>query len=194
MTRHTRALLAGTIASVFASAAVTAGAMAQTAQPNQQQRQSGAAQSAKPVQYYTQHSEDYRVSRIIGATVRNPQNENVGEVEDLIMEKNGDVKAAIVSVGGFLGIGERWVAVNFDSLTLQPDGSNWRVILNTTRDQMKSAPTFKYENTWAQSRGPNTTATTPPRAPASSSAPAPAPVSPTPGAPAQTDRNPPAAR
>lgn len=187
---------------LLASAAFGAAAFAQNAQqsqsqpsqqkpaaqePAQTQRQSGAAQASKPVQYYTQRGEDYRVSRIIGTTVRNNQNENVGEVEDLIMEKGGDVKAAIISVGGFLGIGERWVAVNFDSLNLQPDGNNWRVILNTTRDQLKSAPEFKYESSWAQNRGPSTTATTPPRAPASSSAPAPS-------APAPADRAPPANR
>ena len=207
MTRLTLALLA--------SAAFSTAALAQTAQQPQQQqqqrpagaqdpaaqRQSGAAQTSKPVQYYTQRSEDHRVSHIIGASVRNPQNESVGEVEDLIMDKGGDVKAAIVSVGGFLGIGERWVAVSFDSLNLQQDGKNWRVILNTTRDQLKSAPEFKYENSWAQNRGPNTTATTPPRgatsAPADRSTPESrpsAPRPPAPATPAPTDRSPPAPR
>jgi hypothetical protein len=110
------------------------------------------------------------------------------------------VKAAIISVGGFLGIGERWVAVNFESLTLQPDGSNWRVMLNATRDQMKSAPEFKYENTWAQNRGPSTTATTPSRAPAGAIAPSerpvtePRPSAPPPPSPAPAERAPPASR
>lgn len=192
---------------LLASAGLGAAAYAQNAQqpqqPAQAQRQSGAAQASKPVQFHTQRGEEYRVSRIIGTTVRNNQNENVGEVEDLIMEKSGDVKAAIISVGGFLGIGERWVAVNFESLTLQPDGSNWRVMLNATRDQMKSAPEFKYENTWAQNRGPNTTATTPPRgsstapadrSPTESRPSAPTPPSPAPAAPAPADRAPPAPR
>ncbi|MFZ9500580.1 MAG: PRC-barrel domain-containing protein [Beijerinckiaceae bacterium] len=189
---------------LLASAALGAAAYAQNAQqpqqPAQAQRQSGAAQASKPVQFHTQRGEEYRVSRIIGTTVRNNQNENVGEVEDLIMEKSGDVKAAIISVGGFLGIGERWVAVNFESLTLQPDGSNWRVMLNATRDQMKSAPEFKYENTWAQNRGPSTTATTPSRAPAGAIAPSerpvtePRPSAPPPPSPAPAERAPPASR
>jgi hypothetical protein len=189
---------------LLASAGLGAAAYAQNAQqpqqPAQAQRQSGAAQASKPVQFHTQRGEEYRVSRIIGTTVRNNQNENVGEVEDLIMEKSGDVKAAIISVGGFLGIGERWVAVNFESLTLQPDGSNWRVMLNATRDQMKSAPEFKYENTWAQNRGPSTTATTPSRAPAGAIAPSerpvtePRPSAPPPPSPAPAERAPPASR
>jgi len=189
---------------LLASAGLGAAAYAQNAQqpqqPAQAQRQSGAAQASKPVQFHTQRGEEYRVLRIIGTTVRNNQNENVGEVEDLIMEKSGDVKAAIISVGGFLGIGERWVAVNFESLTLQPDGSNWRVMLNATRDQMKSAPEFKYENTWAQNRGPSTTATTPSRAPAGAIAPSerpvtePRPSAPPPPSPAPAERAPPASR
>lgn len=189
---------------LLASAGLGTAAYAQNAQqpqqPAQAQRQSGAAQASKPVQFHTQRGEEYRVSRIIGTTVRNNQNENVGEVEDLIMEKSGDVKAAIISVGGFLGIGERWVAVNFESLTLQPDGSNWRVMLNATRDQMKSAPEFKYENTWAQNRGPSTTATTPSRAPAGAIAPSerpvtePRPSAPPPPSPAPAERAPPASR
>lgn len=123
--------------------------------------QSGAAQAMKPVTYYTHSGEELRVSRIIGVNVRNNQNESVGEVEDLVMDRQGEVKAAIISVGGFLGIGERWVAVNYDSLNMMPDGNNWRVVLNTTRDQMKTAPEFKYEDTWTQRDRTSTTATTP---------------------------------
>ncbi len=127
----------------------------------QQMPATGAAQATKPVTYYTQRTEDYRISRIIGANVRNNQNDSVGEVEDLIMDRQGNVKAAIISVGGFLGIGERWVAVNYDSLNMMQDGNDWRVVLNATRDQMKTAPEFKYENTWAQRDRASTTATTP---------------------------------
>lgn len=137
----------------------------------QQGSQQQGAQATKPVTYYTQSGEDYRVSRIIGVNVRNNQNESVGEVEDLIMDPKGDVKAAIISVGGFLGIGERWVAVNYESLNMMPDGNNFRVVMNTTRDQMKSAPEFKYESSWTQRDRTSTTATTP-RSPASPGAPA----------------------
>jgi sporulation protein YlmC with PRC-barrel domain len=123
--------------------------------------QSGAAQAVRPVTYYNHSGEELRVSRIIGVNVRNNLNETVGEVEDLIMDRQGDVKAAIISVGGFLGIGERWVAVNYDSLNMMPEGNNWRVVLNTTRDQMKTAPEFKYEDSWTQRDRISTTATTP---------------------------------
>ncbi|MDB5571328.1 MAG: hypothetical protein JWN93_2511 [Hyphomicrobiales bacterium] len=125
---------------------------------------SGAASSGQ-VTYYNQTGEDYRVSRIIGTNVRNNQNENIGEVEDLIVDRKGDIKAAIISVGGFLGIGERWIAVNFDSLNMQQDGNNWRVMLNTTKDQMKTAPEFKYESSWSSRRSDTgaSTATTPTR-------------------------------
>ncbi len=147
------ATLAGVVLSTGAAFAQTQQAPA-TSMP-------GAAPATKAVTYYTQRPEDHRVSRIIGANIRNNQNDSVGEVEDLIMDRQGNVKAAIISVGGFLGIGERWVAVNYDSLNMMQDGNAWRVVLNTTRDQMKTAPEFKYENTWAQRDRAATTATTP---------------------------------
>jgi len=144
---------------------------------------SSAVQATKPVTYYSQRTEDHRVSRIVGASVRNNQNDSVGEIEDLIMDRQGNVKAAIISVGGFLGIGERWVAVNYDSLNMMQDGNAWRVVLNATRDQMKTAPEFKYDNTWAQRDRASTTATTPraPIAPMDTSRPM-APSSPPPAA------------
>ncbi len=132
------------------------------------------------VNYYRQASEDYRVSRLVGTHVRNNQNETIGEVEDLIIDRKGEIKAAIISVGGFLGIGERWVAVNYDSLNMQQDGANWRVMLNTTKDQMKMAPEFKYESSWAARRTePGTSTGTTPMRPATPVNPGAAPGSPT---------------
>lgn len=59
---------------------------------------------------------DWRASKVVGLNVYNDQNENVGSINDLLMDKNGNVKAAVLSVGGFLGMGARLVAVSFDQL------------------------------------------------------------------------------
>jgi sporulation protein YlmC with PRC-barrel domain len=59
---------------------------------------------------------DWRASKVVGLSVYNDQNENVGSINDLLMDKNGNIKAAVLSVGGFLGMGARYVAVSYDKL------------------------------------------------------------------------------
>src|ERR1700760_3122142 len=56
---------------------------------------------------------DWRASKIIGLNVYNDNNENVGSINDILTDKNGSIKAAVISVGGLLGVGARLVAVPF---------------------------------------------------------------------------------
>ena len=64
----------------------------------------------------TSFNGDWRASKVVGLNVYNEKNENVGSINDLLMEKNGTIKAAVISVGGFLGMGARLVAVPFDKV------------------------------------------------------------------------------
>jgi sporulation protein YlmC with PRC-barrel domain len=59
---------------------------------------------------------DWRASKVVGLNVYNEKNENVGSINDLLMDKSGAIKAAVISVGGFLGMGARLVAVPFDKV------------------------------------------------------------------------------
>jgi sporulation protein YlmC with PRC-barrel domain len=59
---------------------------------------------------------DWRASKIIGLNVYNDNNENVGSINDLLTDKNGSIKAVVIGVGGFLGVGEHLVAVAFDKV------------------------------------------------------------------------------
>jgi hypothetical protein len=59
---------------------------------------------------------DWRASKVVGLNVYNEKNENVGSINDLLMEKGGSIKAAVISVGGFLGMGARLVAVPFEKI------------------------------------------------------------------------------
>ena len=59
---------------------------------------------------------DWRASKVVGLNVYNEQNENVGSINDLLMDKSGSVKAAVISVGGFLGMGAHLVAVPYDKI------------------------------------------------------------------------------
>jgi hypothetical protein len=68
--------------------------------------------------------------------------DKIGEVTDLIADNNGNVTTAIVSVGGFLGVGKKDVAVPFKALKVASrDGKDW-LVLNQTKQDLKMAPTF----------------------------------------------------
>jgi sporulation protein YlmC with PRC-barrel domain len=59
---------------------------------------------------------NWRSSKVVGLNVYNEQNENIGSINDLLMDKSGNVKAAVISVGGFLGMGAHLVAIAFDKI------------------------------------------------------------------------------
>lgn len=63
-------------------------------------------------------------SRLIGTTVVSQNNETIGDVNDILFDRNGQVMAAVVGVGGFLGIGEKDVAVPFQQMDFVADTSN----------------------------------------------------------------------
>ena len=58
----------------------------------------------------------WRASKIVGLNVYNDNNESIGSINDLLTDKSGNIKAAVISVGGFLGVGARLVAVPFDKV------------------------------------------------------------------------------
>ena len=59
---------------------------------------------------------DWRTSKLVGLNVYNNNNESVGSINDLLTDKNGTIKAAVIGVGGLLGVGEHLVAVSFDQI------------------------------------------------------------------------------
>jgi len=59
---------------------------------------------------------NWRTSRLVGMSVYNDNNESLGSINDLLIDKNGDIKAVVLGVGGFLGLGEHLVAVPFDKI------------------------------------------------------------------------------
>ena len=59
---------------------------------------------------------DWRASKVVGLSVYNDNNENLGSINDLIMDKGGNIKAVVLGVGGFLGMGAHLVAVPLDQI------------------------------------------------------------------------------
>lgn len=82
-----------------------------------------------------------RVSKIIGQDVQNDQNQRVGKVDDLIVTSNDKITMAIVSVGGFLGMGDKLVAVPWQQLKAEGDHL---VLPGASKDTMSAAPNFRY--------------------------------------------------
>jgi hypothetical protein len=84
-------------------------------------------------------------SKLKGLSVTNQKDETVGEISDLAI-RNHEVDALILSVGGFLGMGERYVAVSPSSVNVRYDAKNnkWLASMNTTKEALKAAPEFKY--------------------------------------------------
>jgi sporulation protein YlmC with PRC-barrel domain len=84
-------------------------------------------------------------SKLKGLNVYNQKDESVGEITDLAI-KNHQVDALILSVGGFLGMGEHYVAVSPSSVNVRYDAKNnkWLASMNTTKEALKAAPEFKY--------------------------------------------------
>ena len=83
-------------------------------------------------------------SDIYKANVYDPSENKIGDISDLMIDSNGNVTAAIISVGGFLGVGQKDVVVPFKELQVSMrDGKNW-LVLNRTKDELKLAA---YDNT-----------------------------------------------
>jgi sporulation protein YlmC with PRC-barrel domain len=90
--------------------------------------------------------------------VYDTQNNKIGDIKDVLVDPDGRVNALIVGVGGFLGAGEKDVAVRFDAVKKTEKNDSIYLTMNTTKDELKSAPGFKYDKqstTWVPDRSNN---------------------------------------
>jgi sporulation protein YlmC with PRC-barrel domain len=163
-------------AALIGSALLATAAVAQTPTTTTNNMAPAAATTTDSSGYHG----DWRSSKLIGVNVYNDSNEKVGSISDLLLDKTGNIKAAVIGVGGFLGVGEHLVAVSFDKLkfvdtpvpsTSASSGTGtashpgmttgsattsssattksnpWypdHAVFNTTKDQLKAMPEFKY--------------------------------------------------
>lgn len=82
-------------------------------------------------------------SNLIGAEVKTTNDEEVGSVSDLIIDDKGQVVAIVVGVGGFLGMGEKDVAIGWDDVTRSSSPDDKGLQINLSREELMSAPEFK---------------------------------------------------
>jgi PRC-barrel domain len=86
----------------------------------------------------------HEVEGILGREVRSTTDEDMGRIVDVLVDRAGQVRAAIIDFGGFLGVGSRKIAVDWNALHFpQPGKSGEKIVLELTRDQVKSAPQYQ---------------------------------------------------
>ena len=83
--------------------------------------------------------------------VYDPNNNKIGQISDVLVDKSGKISTLIIGVGGFLGAGQKDVAVPFEEVQATTKDNKVHLVMNTTKDALKSAPGFKYDSnatTW----------------------------------------------
>lgn len=83
------------------------------------------------------------VMSILGKRVKGPRNEDLGRVVDVLADATGRVRIAIIDFGGFLGVGDRRIAVDWPLLRFTPDATDPSLLLSVGLDQLKAAPEYK---------------------------------------------------
>jgi hypothetical protein len=87
---------------------------------------------------------NHEVEGILGRQVLGAADENMGRIVDVIVDRDGRVRAAVIDFGGFLGVGSRKIAVDWSALHFPPPGQpNAKISLDLTRDQVKAAPEYQ---------------------------------------------------
>ena len=102
--------------------------------------------------YVSVPSADDLSSKLTGLDIYNKDNKDIGTIKDIALNPNGRAAAYIVSVGGFLGIGEHYVAVNPEAVNVTYKDNKWHADMNATVEQLKSAPEFKYTGRWSSNK------------------------------------------
>ena len=82
-----------------------------------------------------------RASQLIGSTVYDVQNRNIGSVKDIVLDRDGKVGAVILDVGAFLGVGGKYVAVSLNDIKTDND----RLTLNRSKEQLQAAQSYQLD-------------------------------------------------
>jgi PRC-barrel domain len=112
------------------------------APPEQQPADHGA--TASPATPAVTILNSHEVEGILGREVRSAADENMGRIVDVLVDRDGQVRAAVIDFGGFLGVGSRKIAVDWNALHFPPPTDKAdHIKLELTRDQVKAAPEYQ---------------------------------------------------
>ncbi|MBX3521458.1 MAG: PRC-barrel domain-containing protein [Xanthobacteraceae bacterium] len=159
-------IIAPFLTTVAAAALLSVGAAAQTPPKDsktmpQTQSQTPPATPSSPstsASATQQQPNQWRGSQLIGLDVYNSANENIGDINDVILGKDGKIELIVVGVGGWLGMGEHDVALRWDQVSFSdqpPKGGDAKAeqgekpdhaMVSMTKEQLKAMPAFKYSS------------------------------------------------
>ena len=105
----------------------------------------GTAMAQDKPNFVSPQANDLLGTNLVGVDVRNRGGETIGEIEDVIIANKSTIRGVVVSVGGFLGMDEHYVAIAPAALDIQREGNDWRVTLDATKDQLRAAPQVDYK-------------------------------------------------
>jgi sporulation protein YlmC with PRC-barrel domain len=116
--------------------------MTTSASPPAMPANTASTTTATPTYFTADHQ--VRVSKVVGATVYNDQNQSIGSVDDVLMnDSNHTAGSAVLSVGGFLGMGSKLVSVPFDQLKI---GSDKIVMPGASKASLEGMPEYRYKS------------------------------------------------
>ena len=115
-----------------------------TAMPTSASGMTMADTATAKIKFVTAKPAEVTSSKLVGKNLYNNKNETIGEVEDLVIDNGKTVTGVVVSVGGFLGMGERYVLVDPSSIFLHKADGKLKAMVDTDKDALKNAPEFKY--------------------------------------------------
>lgn len=126
--------LFSTLAAVTLAASAPAWGQAPMAPTSGPANMAASSSSQQPGQVTT--------DKLIGRSIQNAQNETIGKIESVVLDPDGKVAAVVVGVGGFLGIGQRDVAIQWTALEVSHNGE--KVTAALTKEQLKALPEYRY--------------------------------------------------
>jgi sporulation protein YlmC with PRC-barrel domain len=100
------------------------------------------------------------VANFYKQNIYDASNNKIGVIEDVLITEQGQTKALVIGVGGFLGIGEKDVIVPFEAVKGSNKDNKWTLVMNATKDELKAAQGFKYDRTrttWVKENASTTT-------------------------------------
>jgi sporulation protein YlmC with PRC-barrel domain len=132
----------------IALAAVMVAALTDFAQAQQNQT-TGVAPAEHATTLTSLPSDALTVTNWYKQNVYDPSERKIGEISDVLIDKDGKVSAFMVSVGGFLGVGEKNVAIPFNAVHGTYRNGEWWLTMNATKEGLKSAAGYRYDRTKA---------------------------------------------
>lgn len=91
----------------------------------------------------TQAAEEWRIANYVGKPILNDKGEKIGNIDDVLFDRTGKITTVVIGVGGFLGLGEKKVALPFEAITYSETAGKREIMVPLSKEALQTAPEFK---------------------------------------------------